>query len=77
MGSKLAHENEAPFPESLVMPFVLSYCRPGGIVLDPFIGSGTTAVVAERHGRACIGIDVRPDQIELAKERLRESRQKV
>lgn len=77
MGSRLAHENEAPFPEKLVLPFVLSFCPPGGIVLDPFIGSGTTAVVAERHGRSCIGIDVRAEQIELTKRRLHESRQKV
>jgi site-specific DNA-methyltransferase (adenine-specific) len=48
MGSRLAHENEAPFPESLVEPFVRCFCPPGGIVCDPFAGSGTTLAVAVR-----------------------------
>lgn len=72
MGSKLAHENEAPFSERLVEPFILSFCPPGGIVLDPFCGSGTTLAVAERHGREALGIDVRESQIELSKLRMTE-----
>jgi site-specific DNA-methyltransferase (adenine-specific)/site-specific DNA-methyltransferase (cytosine-N4-specific) len=74
LGSKLAHENEAPFPESLAEFFVRSFCPPGGIVLDPFSGSGTTVAVAERCGRNGIGIDIRESQIELAGRRLKESR---
>lgn len=70
MGSKLSHENEAPFPESLAERFVLSLCPPGGIVLDPFCGSGTTLAVAKRYGRDGIGIDVRESQIELTRRRL-------
>jgi len=70
MGHKLAHENEAPFPLALAERFVLSCCPPGGIVLDPFIGSGTTAHAAMKHGRRCIGIDVRESQIELTRRRL-------
>lgn len=46
MGSKLAHENEAPFPEKLPEFFIKSYCPPHGSVLDPFSGSGTTIAVA-------------------------------
>ncbi len=72
MGSKLAHENEAPFPESLAEFFILSFCPPGGIVLDPFCGSGTTCAVAQRTGRSSIGIDVRQSQIDLTKRRLAE-----
>lgn len=72
MGSKLAHENEAPFPERLVEFFVLSYCEPGGTVYDPFCGSCTTGAVAVRHGRNFIGTDVRESQIELSKRRLAE-----
>lgn len=72
MGSKLAHENEAPYPETLVEPFVLSFCPPDGIVLDPFSGSGTTAAVAKRLGRKYIGIDIRESQVELSRRRIAE-----
>lgn len=72
MGSMLAHENEAPFPEKLAEAFVLSFCPPGGIVLDCFAGSGTTNAVAVRHGRKSIGIDVRKDQVDLANKRIQE-----
>ncbi len=70
MGDGLAHENEAPFPESLVEPFVKSFCPPDGVVLDPFCGSGTTLAVAKKLGRNAIGIDIRASQIELCKKRL-------
>lgn len=69
-GSKLAHENEAPFPEKLAEFFIRSFCPPGGAVLDPFVGSGTVPAVAERFGRSWIGIDIRESQIELTKRRL-------
>lgn len=72
MGSALAHENEAPFPESLAEFFIRSFCPPGGIVYDAFTGSGTTGAVAVRTGRAFIGTDVRESQIELTKRRLAE-----
>lgn len=72
MGHKIAHENEAPFPEKLAEFFVMSFCPPGGVVLDPFSGSGTTAAVAEKCGRSAIGIDVRESQVELGKRRLQE-----
>lgn len=66
MGSPLAHENEAPFPESLAEFFVKTFCPPGGIVCDPFVGSGTTAKVACVNGRHFIGCDIREDQVNLA-----------
>jgi len=70
MGSKLAHENEAPFPEKLAEFFVRSLCPPGGTVLDPFSGSGTTAAVAMAHGRNAIATDVRESQVELTRRRV-------
>ncbi len=70
MGDKICHKNEAPFSESLAKFFVLSYCPPGGTVLDPFSGSGTTAVVAHKNGRKAIAIDIRASQVELTKKRL-------
>jgi hypothetical protein len=72
MGSKLAHENEAPFPESLAEFFVRSFCPPGGTVLDPFGGSGTTAAVAVKTGRNFITCDIRESQAELINRRLEE-----
>jgi DNA modification methylase len=70
LGDCLCHENEAPFPEALAEFFVRSFCPPGGTVLDPFSGSGTTTAVALRHGRRAIGIDVRQSQIDLVAKRL-------
>lgn len=70
LGSPLAHRNEAPFPEKLVEPFVRCFCPPGGIVLDPFAGSGTTLAVAVAWGRRALGCDLRESQVALARERL-------
>jgi len=69
MGHDMAHENEAPFPEKLAEFFVLSWCPPGGIVLDPFSGSGTTVSVAEQNGRTGIGFDIRQSQCEIGRRR--------
>lgn len=77
MGSRLCHENEAPFPEALVEPFILSFCPPNGITLDIFSGSGTTVAVAARLGRRGIGIDIRESQIELAKRRTAEIQREI
>lgn len=70
MGSKLAHENEAPFPEKLAEFFVRSFCPPNGTVLDPFCGSGTTLAVALKHGRSAVGVDIRQSQVDLTKKRI-------
>ena len=77
MGSRLSHSNEAPFPESLAEFFVRSFCPPGGVVLDPFVGSGTTGAVAVKTGRKFIGIDLRQSQIALSYRRLSEARQQM
>jgi hypothetical protein len=73
MGSKLAHENEAPFPESLCEFFIKSFCPPNGTVLDPFSGSGTSAACAVKHGRKSIAIDVRESQCDLTIKRVAEA----
>ena len=64
------NEHFAMFPEKLIEPCVLAGCRVGGIVLDPFFGSGTTGAVAKRLGRNYIGIDLNPRFCELAQERI-------
>src|SRR5262249_54595261 len=72
MGSSLCHENEAPFPEALAEFFVRSFCPPGGLVCDPFVGSGTTLALAIRHGRRFAGCDIRQSQVDLALRRAAE-----
>ncbi len=72
MGHRLAHENEAPFPEGLAEFFIRSFCPPGGVVLDVMAGSGTTLAAAYKAGRRAIGIDIRMDQCELMQRRMRE-----
>ena len=70
MGSDYAHKNEAPFPEWLAERFVGSFCPPSGLVLDPFIGSGTTGAVARKLGRNYVGLDIRESQCIIARERI-------
>lgn len=48
----------ATFPEALVEPCILAGCPVGGLVLDPFLGSGTVGAVAERLGRRWVGTDL-------------------
>lgn len=60
----------APFPEKLIEPMVLCGCPEGGIVMDPFIGSGTTGVVALRNGRNYIGIELNENYAHEAGERI-------
>lgn len=60
----------AVFPPDLIEPCVLAGCPPGGIVLDPFFGSGTTGEVCLSHGRNYLGIELNPAYIELAEQRL-------
>jgi DNA modification methylase len=62
----------AVFPEALVELPIRATCPRGGTVLDPFVGSGTTAVVALRLGRKAIGIDVSVDYLEFTKKRILE-----
>ncbi len=72
MGSHLSHDNEAPFPEKLVERMVLSFCPPGGITCDPFVGGGTTPAVCLQHGRRFVGCDNRVSQIDLTTRRVAE-----
>lgn len=60
----------APFPEDLVKNPIALTCPSGGIVLDPFVGTGTTCKVARDMGRRSIGIDLGRPYLEAAEERL-------
>lgn len=70
--SKFRDAHFAVFPESLVETCILAGSPEGGVVLDPFIGSGTTALVAKRLGRKYIGIDCAEEYCKMARRRLRE-----
>lgn len=60
----------ATFPQKLIEPMILAGCPVGGITLDPFMGSGTTALVARRLGRHYVGSELNEDYVALARERL-------
>ncbi len=60
----------ATFPPNLIEPLILAGCPLGGTVLDPFTGSGTTGVVALRHGRSFVGIEINPDYAQMARDRI-------
>lgn len=62
----------AVFPLALCRVPILATCPPGGIVLDPFAGTGTTLVAARNLGRRAIGIDLSPAYLDLARQRLAE-----
>lgn len=60
----------ATYPEALIKPCILAGSREGDTVLDPFTGSGTTGVVAVRHQRHFLGIELNPAYVELARKRI-------
>jgi DNA modification methylase len=59
----------ATYPPDLIRPCILAGSRPGGTVLDPFCGSGTTGLVALATGRQFIGIDINPEYCEMSRHR--------
>lgn len=67
---KIAFQHPAVFPEKLAQDHILSWSNPGDLVLDPMCGSGTTGKMALLHGRDFIGIDISPEYIEIARQRL-------
>lgn len=70
MGHALTHDNEAPFPLELATFFVKTFAPPGGVVCDPFSGSGTTCHAAIENGRHFIGCDIRESQVDLCRRRM-------
>ena len=60
----------ATYPPALIEPCILAGSRTGDIVLDPFMGSGTTAAVALQHGRQYLGCELNPEYALLQQERI-------
>lgn len=64
------HRHEAEFPEELARRVIRLFSPPGGVVIDPFAGSGTTACVAKSMGRQWCGIEMVEDYAAIARERI-------
>lgn len=62
----------ATFPEELITDPIKAGCPIDGIVLDPFSGSGTTAIVASKLGRKFIGIEISKDYVPMSEKRINE-----
>ena len=56
--------HSAPFPRALVEFFVKAFSDEGDLVFDPFLGSGTTIIAAERTGRVCYGMELDPGYVD-------------
>ena len=62
-------EHGATFPEKLIKPFILGTSTEGDLVLDPFIGTGTTAKVSLENGRKCVGYEISPVFVDTSYQR--------
>jgi len=67
----------AVYPETLIEPLIKAGCPEGGIVLDPFAGSGTTGIVAERLKRNAILIEISSEYIAIIEERIKNNNMKI
>ena len=73
---KIAFNHPAIFPEKLAHDHIISWSNKGDTVLDPFMGSGTTAKMCEKLNRKWIGIEISEEYCEIAAQRIEmESRQ--
>lgn len=70
----LKRKHPAPFPDQIPFDFINCFCPPGGLVLDPFIGSGSTAVSAQLLGRKFIGFEISEEYCKLAEERIKRTK---
>jgi DNA modification methylase len=69
---KIAYQHPAIFPEELVNRHILSWSNEGDTVFDCFLGSGTTGKVAKQLNRQFIGVEISPEYLEIAKNRIYE-----
>ena len=67
---KIAHKHPAIFPEKLVYDHIISWSNEDDLILDPFMGSGTTGVVCKNLNRNFIGIELDEKYFEIAKDRI-------
>jgi site-specific DNA-methyltransferase (adenine-specific) len=67
---KIAFQHPAIFPEQLAQDHIISWSNEGDLVLDPFMGSGTTGIACLKHDREFIGIEMDPEYFQIAKDRI-------
>ena len=67
---KIASKHPAIFPEQLANDHIISWSNEGDLVLDPFMGSGTTAKMAKKNNRNYIGFEISKEYCDIAEERL-------
>lgn len=70
-GTRLKHQHPATFPNKLPYDFIKCFCPENGVVLDPFVGSGTTILAAIELNKRYIGIDISKEYVELTKKRIK------
>lgn len=71
-GTRLKHQHPATFPDKLPLDFIQCFCPPDGVVLDIFMGSGTTALAAIALKRKYLGFEISGQYVKLAKQRINE-----
>lgn len=64
-------EHDAQKPVSLIVDLIKHFSKEGDIILDPFLGSGTTAIAAKQLNRNYIGIEISPEYCKIAEQRLK------
>jgi site-specific DNA-methyltransferase (adenine-specific) len=69
--NKIKNQHPAPFPDLLVEDVIKCFTKPGDVVFDPFVGSGTTVVMALKNGRIGIGGDIAKEYLDIAAERIK------
>ncbi len=74
---KWAGEHPTQKPIELLKRVILSSSKEGDVILDPFLGSGTTSVVAEQYGRNSIGIEKKKEYLEIIRKRMSTSQTKI
>lgn len=73
-GNRLKLQHPATFPDKLAEDVIRCFSKPGDLVLDPTVGSGTTCVTAARLGRRFVGIDISEEYCDIARQRLEAER---
>jgi modification methylase len=74
MTTETGVDHPAPFPEELPRRLMLLYTKPGDVVLDPFMGSGSTAVAAVMEGRHYVGYEISEQYCRIAEERIAQAK---
>ena len=77
VASALDAQHPAMFPMEWPRRIITGWCPPGGVVLDPFGGTGTTALVGDAHGRTVLTVDTSADYCKVAVDRLRDPAQRA